>query len=81
MDVSSFTPNIPFLGRSALNMILNTHLKLPGSKEVTHLDLSFENNPYIPMQVDGEKSFYRISTLSILKDSSDTQTVKVMSTR
>jgi diacylglycerol kinase family enzyme len=80
MDVSSFTPNIPFLGRSALNMMLKTHLKLPGSKEVSHLDLTFENNPNIPLHIDGENSFGMMRTLSIAKDSRDTQTVRVIST-
>jgi diacylglycerol kinase family enzyme len=80
LDVSKFIPNIPFLGRSALNVVLNSQIKLPGS-EVTHLDLSFDNNPNIPMQIDGEYNFSKINKLSITKEGNNYQTVKVIFTR
>lgn len=72
LDVSTLFRNIPFLGRSALNLCIKTHFKLPGT-EVCHTQLDFRNEVTVPLQMDGEYELAHVHTLTIAKDTTDSR--------
>jgi diacylglycerol kinase family enzyme len=70
LDVSRLLPNTGFLGRSALNLGIKSHLKLPGD-EVANLKIDFEDVHDIPIQLDGEYQLARVHTISVVKAASE----------
>lgn len=67
LDVSTLHRNMQFLGRSALNLCLKTHLKLPGD-EVSQMELDFRSSAMVSLQVDGEYELVEVSRLQFAKD-------------